>query len=451
MSKILEAFEAMHQGSRGLAARARDIFPSGVTHDIRAFTPWPVYIERALGARKWDVDGNEYVDYIGGHGALLLGHNRPEVVDAIRGALERGTHFGSSHDLELAWGERVIELVPCAERVRFTSSGTEATMMALRLARAYTGRERVVKLAEHFHGWHDIVVGRQEHDEARPHAVGVPSGFFDSLTVLPAGDAGALREELAGREVAAVILEPTGAHWGTHPLSPEYLHAVRAATEESGTVFIMDEVITGFRMAPGGAQAYYGVTPDLSTHAKILAGGMPGGCVAGREDILSMLEFRDDEEWNETFRVSHQGTYNANPVAAAAGDATLALIQQGGSTEAAERCTADLVGALNRLFEQQSVAGSAWHVSSMWHLNLRRGTGHDTRRISDGRWPEGEQPPGVATELVHPLKWALFNHGVDLMGTGGMVSSAHGDAELELTVGAFAAAIHDLRAEGLLD
>src|SRR5690606_13601075 len=129
------------------AERARRIFPSGITHDIRAFAPFPVYVERAQGGRKWDVDGNEYVDYIGGHGALLLGHNRPEVIEAIQAALARGTHFGSSHDLEVAWGEQVVKMVPCGEMVRFTGSGTEATMMALRLARAATGRERVVKLA----------------------------------------------------------------------------------------------------------------------------------------------------------------------------------------------------------------------------------------------------------------------------------------------------------------
>ncbi|MCY4616197.1 MAG: aminotransferase class III-fold pyridoxal phosphate-dependent enzyme, partial [Chloroflexi bacterium] len=167
MTTILQTFEALHPTSRSLHERARRVFPSGVTHDIRAFWPWPVYVERAEGARKWDVDGNEYVDYIGGHGALLLGHNRPEVIEAVRGALERGTHLGSSHDLEVEWGEQVLRMVPCAERVRFTSSGTEATMIALRLARAFTGRHRVVKLVEHFHGWHDLAVGHPGADEAR--------------------------------------------------------------------------------------------------------------------------------------------------------------------------------------------------------------------------------------------------------------------------------------------
>lgn len=447
MSKILETFEARTGGSRRLAERARSVFPSGVTHDIRAFRPWPVYIERAAGPRKWDVDGHEYVDYIGGHGALLLGHNRPEVVDAMTAALARGTHFGSSHDLELAWGEQVLRMVPGAQRVRFTSSGTEATMMALRLARAFTGRERVVKLVEHFHGWHDLVVGRTRPDDAQPFAVGVPRGFYDSLTVLPAGDTAALREALAGRDVAAVILEPTGAHWGTHPLDPAYLHAARAATTETGTLLVLDEVITGFRMAPGGAQERYGVQGDLSTHAKILAGGMPGGCVAGREEVLSLLEHRLDEDWNTRHRVSHQGTYNANPVAAAAGAEALRLIANGPETDRADAAAARLVAGLNAVLRDRSVPGSAWHVSSMWHLNLGDAV---PPTAADGGWPGPGDPPGVRAELVAPLKWALFNHGVDLMGTGGMTSSAHDDRAIDDTITAFDGAIADLAAEGLV-
>ncbi len=447
MSSILEAYEAMHRGSKDLAKRAATVFPSGVTHDARAFQPFPIYIERAQGGRKWDVDGNEYVDYIGGHGALLLGHNRTEVMEAVRAALERGTHFGSSHDLEIAWGQQVIDMVPCAERVRFTSSGTEATMMALRLSRAYTGRDRVVKLADHFHGWHDIVVGRLREDQAQPHAVGVPEAFFETLTVVPPGDVEALREALAPRDVAAVILEPTGAHWGSHPLSPEYLREARRLTEETGTLLIMDEVITGFRMAPGGAQERYGVTPDLSSFAKILAGGLPGGCVAGRDDVVSFLEMREgDTDWNARQRVSHQGTFNANPASSAAGLTALRIIADGEPCRAADATTASIVRGLNDLFRAESVPGCAWCVSSMWHLNL----GYEAPFPADLEWDAPEEPRGIEPKLMRPLRWALYNHGVDLMGNGGMVSSAHGEREASDTVEAFRAAITDLRAEGLL-
>ena len=447
MGTILETFEAKHAASKPYAERAGELFPSGITHDTRAFTPWPIYVERAQGARKWDADGNEYVDYIGGHGALLLGHNRAEVVEATQAALSRGTHFGSSHEIEVDWGEQVRSMVPCSERVRFTSSGTEATMMALRLSRAYTGRERVVKLAEHFHGWHDIVVGRQNADDSAPHSPGVPEGFYESLTIVPPGDVEALREALAPRDVAAVILEPTGAHFGQVPLDPSYLRAAREATAETGTILVMDEVITGFRTAPGGAQELYGVKPDLSAHAKILAGGLPGGCVTGREDVMSMLEIRDNEaEWNATERVTHQGTFNANPVSAASGLAALKLIAAGGEVERADASAARLVRGLNALFAELSVPASAWAVSSMWHLNI----GYEAPRPTGIEWDAAEAPRGAVDGIALPLRLSLYNHGVDLMGMGGMVSSAHGDAEIDETIEGFRAAVGDLRAESLL-
>jgi glutamate-1-semialdehyde 2,1-aminomutase len=447
MPSILETYEAMHGGSRLLAAQAATVFPSGVTHDARAFSPFPVYIQRADGPRKWDVDGNEYVDYIGGHGALLLGHNRPEVMAAARAAMERGTHFGASHDLEIQWGQQVIQMVPCAERVRFTSSGTEATMMALRLARAYTGRERIVKFVEHFHGWNDQVVGRLVEDDEHPHSVGVPDALYEHLTVLRDGDEAALETALKRRDTAAVILEPTGAHWGTHPVSPEFLRAIRRLTAETGTLMIMDEVITGFRMAPGGASERYDVIPDLTTLAKILAGGFPGGAVAGRSEILDFIELREaDTDWNSRRRIAHQGTFNANPVSAAAGVTALRLIAEGDDCARADATAALLVRSLNDLFRTASVPGSAFATSSMWHVNL----GYAAPMPADVEWDAAEEPHGIVPALARPLRWALYNHGVDLMGNGGMVSSTHGEREVSETVRAFRAAIDDLRAEGLL-
>jgi glutamate-1-semialdehyde 2,1-aminomutase len=320
-------------------------------------------------------------------------------------------------------------------------------MMACRLARAYTGRERIIKLVEHFHGWNDLLVGRVRADDPAPFSVGVPAGTYASLTVLPDGDVKALAESLALRDVAAVILEPTGAHWGTHPLPPSYLHEARRLTEETGALFIMDEVITGFRMAPGGAQERYGVTPDLSTHAKILAGGFPGGCVAGRADILDFIEVRDgDADWNSQRRISHQGTFNANPVSAGAGLEALRIIAAGGQCEAADATTAQIVRGLNGLFREQGVAGSAWAVSSMWHVNL----GYDAPMPVEVEWDAMDEPRGIDPALMRPLRWALYNHGVDIMGNGGMVSSAHGEAEVSDTLAGWKAAIADLRAEGLL-
>jgi glutamate-1-semialdehyde 2,1-aminomutase len=179
---ILALYEQLHPTSAKLHARARMLFPDGVTHDLRHETPFPIYVERASGSRKRDVDGNEIIDYVMGHGALLLGHQYPAVVEAVTAQAQRGTHYGASHELEIHWGELVTRLVPSAERVRFTSSGTEATMMALRLARAYTGREKALRLRDHFHGWNDSVTGQPRAEESVPaESPGLPRGILEGV------------------------------------------------------------------------------------------------------------------------------------------------------------------------------------------------------------------------------------------------------------------------------
>ena len=295
---ILDRYVELHPASQRLSERAGRVFPDGVTHDMRRNSPFPLYVQRAAGSRKWDVDGHEIVDYVMGHGALLLGHNHPLVMAAVAAQAPLGTHYGASHELEIAWGELVQRLVPSAQKLRFTSSGTEATMMALRLARAYTGREKIVRLREHFHGWNDSVTGqpaRRADDPGVARAAARHPRCVDRR--VPQNDAVALERTLreeAG-EIAAMILEPTGAHWGTEPIDVDFVRRARELTAELGIVLIFDEVITGFRVSPGGAQQAYGITPDMTTMAKIIAGGLPGGCVAGRADIIDQIAVR--ERW----------------------------------------------------------------------------------------------------------------------------------------------------------
>ena len=243
--------------------------------------------------RKWDVDGNCYVDYFGGHGALLLGHCHPKVVEAVKQQMERSTHFGASHETEIAWAEWVMKLVPSAERVRFTSSGTEATLMAVRLARAFTGKSKLIRFKHHFHGWHDhMTSGYASHFDGSP-TPGVLPGVAGGLVLAEQNDAEGLARLLeANDDIAAAILEPTGAHGAQLPIDPKFLTALRELTRQHGVLLIFDEVVTGFRVSPGGAQAEYGIRPDLTTLAKILAGGLPGGAVAGRKDILDLLDFQ---------------------------------------------------------------------------------------------------------------------------------------------------------------
>ena len=220
----------------------------------------------------------------------------------------------------MRWAEEVSRLVPSAEQVKFTGSGTESTLLAIRVARPFTSRSTVLKLEGHFHGWHDYLLKGERPPFEASSSPGIPPEVLATVAVVPSDDLGMLEERLTQGDVAALILEPSGGSWATIPLIEGYLQAARDLTTKYGVVLIFDEVITGFRWAPGGAQQRYGVTPDLTTMAKIVAGGMPGGAVAGRREIMEMLAFKDEPGWNATKKVRHQGTYNASPLVSAAGN-----------------------------------------------------------------------------------------------------------------------------------
>ena len=444
---ILDTYVRLHPKSAALYEESSRVFPSGVTHDVRYVTPFPIFVERAEAGRKRDVDGNDLVDFVMGHGALFMGHVHPGVTAAIVEQVSKGTHFGANHRLELAWGQRVKELVPCAEEVRFTSSGTEATLMAIRLARAHTGRDRLLKFDHHFHGWHDAVIGSRDPEAENPQSAGVPSATMSNTISVPQGDIDAVEERLATGDFAALILEPTGASFGTLPLDPAFLSALRDATTRHNTVLIFDEVVTGFRVSPGGTQARYGVTPDLTTLAKILAGGLPGGAVCGRGDVISMIEFRDSP-WNARKRVQHPGTFNANPVSAAAGVAMLGMIATGEHHARADALNERLVRALNGVLERTGVPGVVYGLASYFHIAL----GQEAPRPEAGiEWPGPDAPPHMPGKLNIAFKRALINHGVDLMGgSGGFVSAVHTDADIDDTIKAFEAAVSELRAESII-
>jgi glutamate-1-semialdehyde 2,1-aminomutase len=289
--------------------------------------PYAVYISRAEGAYQWDVDGNRYIDYIGGNGALLFGSNHPDVCAAILAQLRHGTHFAASHPLEIEWAKTIRSLMPYAERVRFTGSGSESSLLAFRLARAFTGRSKIIRFYGHFHGWQDHATsGLVNHFDASP-TPGVLREILDNIVLLPANDIDAGRVVLERQDVAATILEPTGGSFGKLPIVPSFVNALRELTQKHGTLLIFDEVVTGFRVAPGGAQELWAVTPDIGLLGKILAGGLPGSALIGRADILSLLDWGHATKTNVE-KIPHQGTFNANPLSAAAGTATLDLVSR---------------------------------------------------------------------------------------------------------------------------
>ena len=451
MTTIIERYEELHPGSRRLHERAAKFLPDGVTHDIRYFQPFPLYVDHAQGAHKWDVDGNEIIDYIMGHGALLLGHNHPHVQEAIAWQLERGTHYGASQELEIVWAERVHQLVPSADVVRFTSSGTEATMMAVRLARAYTGRKTLVRFALHFHGWNDNVVGSPDREGVHPHALGVPDETLGNVVVIPQNDSETLRQTLRDYEVAALILEPTGASWGTVPLDPEQLPFLREATREAGALLVFDEVVTGFRVAPGGVQDASDVLPDITTLAKILAGGLPGGAVAGRRDIMSQIEFTGGGRGDFAGRIPHPGTFNANPLSAAAGSTALGIVTTGEPNRHADALCQTLVRGLNQTMREEGMPGCAYGHASMFHLVLGAECPPPIDNFSwDWQDRPGAKMPPMAGEVFWSLRRGMLNEGADLMGPGGMLSSAHSEEDVARTLEAFATTLRAMKAEGTL-
>ena len=443
---IEQDYIASHAGSAPLYARASKVLPSGVTHDGRFLRPFPIYVERASGSRKWDVDGHEYIDYIMGHGALLLGHSHPAVTEAVVRQASRGTHYGASHEREIEWAEEIIRLVPSAEVVRFTSSGTEATLMALRLARAATGRPSLLKFERHFHGWHDWVVPGSSYAHESP---GITQATIDGVINAPV-DMAAVREIIAGREdIGTIIIEASGASSGTFPLPRGFLQELRAFTRDRGLVMIMDEVVTGFRWSPGGVQSQEGVVPDLTTLAKIMAGGLPGGAVAGRRDLLERLEFPEPGSKRE--KVGHPGTFNANPLSAAAGVACLRTIGDGEVQALANALAARLRTGMNEVLTRLSIPGCVYGQVSEFKVVI----GPDFvpgARDWDPRdvWPgiPGQSAPG---DWVRVLSLAMLNRGVHMWnGPSGFVSGVHTESDIDQTVAAFEGSLLALRAEGTL-
>jgi glutamate-1-semialdehyde 2,1-aminomutase len=430
MSRILREYDSRTPGSRRLHHRAAALLPNGVTHVGRYLEPHPVYVERASGSRKWDVDGNEYVDYFGGHGALILGHNHPVVMEAVSTQIARGVHYGASHELEVRWAELIREMVPSAERLRFTVTGTEASLLALRLARAFQGKPKIVRFAGHFHGWHDHVCFPPGG------AAGVVAGVLEDMIILPANDINAVRNCLAQHgDIAAVILEPTGASFGMVPSGGDFLRQLRALTAEHGVLLIFDEVISGFRCSRGGAQEHFRIKPDLTTLAKIVAGGFPGAAITGRADILSLLDYHDPDT---PPKVTHQGTYNAEPVSAAAGIATLTQVRTTDALERANKTAAAIRDACNDAIRNKGLNWCVHGCFSEFHIHAG-----------------GSQPPrqkgSVPAKLIHKIRLGMLCHGVDLVGwPGGLVSAAHTGEDVDRTVHAFRNTLEWLGEEGAI-
>jgi glutamate-1-semialdehyde 2,1-aminomutase len=451
---LIAAYAADRPISATWFKRARAVLGGGVGHDLRHFEPVPLYIERGAGGRKWDVDGNEYIDFLGGNGALLLGHAHPDIVAAITETVGRGTHFGNDHPLHIEWAELVQQLIPSAERVRFVNSGTEATLLAIRMARAFTGHDRILRFEGHFHGWHDDVIHGFHPPFDADGSLGVPPHVRDQMVAIPDGDLN-LVEQVLSREddIAAAIIEPSGASWGRVPIDPEFLRGLRELTSRHKVPLIFDEVVTGFRFSPGGAQALHGVIPDLTSLAKIIAGGMPGGAVVGKADIMSLFDITGDAHHDRHQRVIHFGTFNAAPLSAAAGIAMLRRIATGEPIQQANAITTKLQSEWNQVLERHGIAGYVYGPCSTLHAYFET----DADRVrncstrADLRTIDAARLKGMPTELIVEYQRQLRYRGVDIMSsTGGVVSAVHTQQDVEQATTAFEETVTALRKQKLV-
>lgn len=448
MPLILERYQKTFAKDRELSQAANQLFPDGVTHDSRNMSPFPIYITRADGAKKWGLEDKMFIDFWAGHGALLLGHNPPDIVEAVTAQMHRGTHYGACHPLELEWGNLVKQLIPSAERVRFVSSGTEATLMAIRLARTYTRKNKVLKFAGHFHGWHDSLIfgAYPPFDMSVP---GIPQEVRDTTILCPPNDIGEVERLLkTDKDIACVILEPTGASFGIVPTDGVFLQQLREITQNLGVLLIFDEVITGFRVAPGGAQAHYNVIPDMTTLAKIVAGGLPGGALVGKKEILELISIQAEEAGQ---KMPHPGTFNANPLSASAGIAMLNIVKTGKPTEQANHIAQILRDELNSVIDDYRLD---WVIYGEFSgVRLLIGHGEKDMRAADFdpyTWDYRKLKGGNDEELLIHLRCGLLLNGVDLATNGGMTTAAHTEEDIAKTVGAFAQTIEWMKADGLI-
>lgn len=415
--------------SHDLFEAAQKHIPGGVNSPVRAFKGVggdPVFIDRAEGAYIYDPENKRYIDYVGSWGPMILGHAHPEVIAAVAATIRKGLSFGAPTELETRMADKVCQLVPSIELVRMVSSGTEATMSAIRLARGYTGRDKIVKFEGCYHGHSDsllVKAGSGALTLGEPSSPGVPAALAEHTVTLSYNDLVQAQQTFAeiGEQIACIIVEPVAGNMNCIPPLPGFLEGLRAVCDRYGSVLIFDEVMTGFRVALGGAQAHYNVRPDLTTLGKVIGGGMPVGAFGGKREIMERIA--------PLGPVYQAGTLSGNPVAMAAGLKTLELISQPGFFENLSTKVETLVSGIVQQAKAAGVPLAKNHVGGMFGLFF---TGAD--RVSDFA-----QATACDQERFRAFFHGMLQRGVYLAPSAfeaGFVSAAHSDADLEATIAA---------------
>jgi glutamate-1-semialdehyde 2,1-aminomutase len=426
----------------------RTVMPAGVGSLFRLADPFPMVVKQAKGARIWDADDNEYLDCMLGFSTMILGNAPEEVEEAIKEALPRGSHYGQCHEHEYEFAKLFCDMVPGVDKVTFCNSGTEATMYALRLARATTGRPLVAKFEGGYHGTHDLLAvsfgrpgpnatrfGPDEDPAALPESPGLADGAWKDTIVLPFNHPAAFDKILRyGSQLAGVIIEPVQGAAGTIPASKEFLSELRRITRQIGAFLIFDEVITGFRLAPGGAQEFYGVTPDVSTFGKIPGGGLPIGAVGGTTEAMRLMEYD-----TEPGAILMAGTFNGNPLVTAAGTAVLRRLSQ----EPQLYLRLNAMGArfrdeLNQFAQEKDYPAIATGVGSMFWMHAQQGPVNNVRDVRRG------DPAASAG-----LRLLFRKNGLHIAPHHGFLSAAHTDEDVTQLIEIHKSAMEELRAQGV--
>lgn len=415
--------------SENLFEQAQQHIPGGVNSPVRAFTGvggTPVFIDKAKGAYTYDVDGQRYIDYVGSWGPMILGHAHPDVVQAVKDAADKGLSFGAPTAIETDMANKVCELVPSMDMVRMVSSGTEATMSAVRLARGYTGRDTIIKFEGCYHGHGDsflIKAGSGMLTLGEPTSPGVPKALAEHTLTLEFNNAEMLKQTFAqlGDSIACVIVEPVAGNMNCIPPAPGFLETLRELCTEKGAVLIFDEVMTGFRVALGGAQAHYGVKPDLTTLGKIIGGGMPVGAFGGKREIMQQLA--------PLGAVYQAGTLSGNPIAMAAGLKTLELISQDGFYEQLTARTTELLEGLQGAADAANIPFTSNQVGAMFGLFF----------TADKKVESFAQVSAGNIQRFNEFFHAMLQAGVYLAPSAyeaGFVSAAHSKQDIQATIDA---------------
>lgn len=407
--------------SRELYSEAINLLPGGVSSPVRAFKPYPFYTARAMGSRLYDVDGNEYIDYCMAYGPLILGHGNEEVMRAIAEQLERGWLYGTPIELEIKYAKLIMRHFPSVEMLRFVNTGSEATMAALRVARGFTGKSKIVKVEGSFHGAHDAVLvkaGSGATTYGIPNSAGVPSEFVRNTLQVPYNDLEALVDVIEkDKDIAAMIMEPVMGNSSLILPTDGYLREVRKITRENDVLLIFDEVITGFRVSMGGAQGYYGVDPDLTTLGKVAGGGLPIGIFGGKREIMERVAPSGD--------VYQAGTFSGNPLSLIAGYTTVKFLEENRVLERINSMTEELVKGMKDVFDDKRVECDVGSIASMFCIYF------------------GLQPTNYAEALqldkdaYMKFFWRMLENGVFLPPSQYetcFVSFAHSEEDVERTV-----------------